>query len=100
MPRTGSPGAPPAAWAPSTPTAPNSELQTKTGSATGAQTRYQYDALGNLLKVVLPTGDSVEYLIDGQNRRVGRKWNGAVTTAGCTRTSSTPSRSSTAPARW
>ena len=57
----------------------NGELQTKTDSATGAQTRYQYDALGNLLKVVLPTGDSVEYLIDGQNRRVGRKWNGAVT---------------------
>ncbi|MBK9066951.1 MAG: RHS repeat-associated core domain-containing protein [Gemmatimonadetes bacterium] len=57
----------------------NGELKTKTDSATGAQTRYQYDALGNLLKVVLPTGDSVEYLIDGQNRRVGRKWNGAVT---------------------
>ncbi|MBK6423678.1 MAG: hypothetical protein IPF77_15935 [Gemmatimonadetes bacterium] len=34
----------------------NGELQTKTGSATGAQTRYQYDALGNLLKVVLPSG--------------------------------------------
>ncbi|MBK6781926.1 MAG: RHS repeat-associated core domain-containing protein [Gemmatimonadetes bacterium] len=57
----------------------NGELKTKTDSATGAQTRYQYDALGNLLKVVLPTGDSVEYLMDGQNRRVGRKWNGAVT---------------------
>ncbi|MBK7923492.1 MAG: hypothetical protein IPJ95_07635 [Gemmatimonadetes bacterium] len=57
----------------------NGELQTKTDSATGAQTRYQYDALGNLLTVVLPTGDSVEYLIDGQNRRVGRKLNGAVT---------------------
>ncbi|MBK9066629.1 MAG: hypothetical protein IPL76_07030 [Gemmatimonadetes bacterium] len=57
----------------------NGELQTKTDSATGAQTRYQYDALGNLLKVVLPTGDSVEYLIDGQNRRVGRKLNGVVT---------------------
>ncbi|MBK7352012.1 MAG: hypothetical protein IPI92_19345 [Gemmatimonadetes bacterium] len=57
----------------------NGELQTKTDSATGAPTRYQYDALGNLLKVVLPTGDSVEYLMDGQNRRVGRKWNGAVT---------------------
>ncbi|MBK9693753.1 MAG: hypothetical protein IPO73_19070 [Gemmatimonadetes bacterium] len=57
----------------------NGELQTKTDSATGAQTRYQYDALGNLLTVVLPTGDSVEYLVDGQNRRVGRKLNGAVT---------------------
>ncbi|MBK6423673.1 MAG: hypothetical protein IPI38_19045 [Gemmatimonadetes bacterium] len=57
----------------------NGELKTKTDSATGAQTRYQYDALGNLLKVVLPPGDSVEYLIDGQNRRVGRKLNGAVT---------------------
>ncbi|MBK7717477.1 MAG: RHS repeat protein [Gemmatimonadetes bacterium] len=57
----------------------NGELQTKTDSATGAPTRYQYDALGNLLKVVLPTGDSVEYLMDGQNRRVGRKLNGVVT---------------------
>lgn len=57
----------------------NGELKSKTDSVSGAQTRYQYDALGNLLKVALPSGDSVEYLIDGQNRRVGRKLNGAVT---------------------
>ncbi len=57
----------------------NGELQTRTDSLSGAQTRYRYDALGNLRTVVLSSGDSVEYLIDGQNRRVGRKYNGAVT---------------------
>ncbi len=45
----------------------------------GATTRYTYDALGNLLKVVRASGDSVEYVVDGLNRRVGRKVNGAWT---------------------
>jgi len=31
----------------------NGELRTKTDTTTGAQTQYQYDALGNLLKVTL-----------------------------------------------
>jgi RHS repeat-associated protein len=42
-------------------------------------TRYRYDALGNLLAVRFASGDSVEYLVDGRNRRVARLWNGAVT---------------------
>ncbi len=42
-------------------------------------TRYTYDALGNLVKVKLASGDSVEYVVDGLNRRVGRKVNGAWT---------------------
>jgi RHS repeat-associated protein len=55
----------------------NGELTRKiAGSDT---TRYTYDVLGNLIKVILPNHDSIEYLIDGQNRRVGRKFNGAVT---------------------
>jgi len=41
-------------------------------------TRYTYDALGNLLRVVV-SGDTIEYVIDGLNRRVGRKVNGAWT---------------------
>jgi RHS repeat-associated protein len=52
----------------------NGELQTKTcGSET---TAYNYDVLGNLLSVVLANGVQIEYVIDGQNRRVGKKVNG------------------------
>ncbi len=40
---------------------------------------YTYDALGNLLKVKLASGDSTEYMVDGRNRRVVRKRNGVVT---------------------
>ncbi|MCI0551709.1 MAG: RHS repeat-associated core domain-containing protein, partial [Anaerolineae bacterium] len=39
-------------------------------------TRYTYDAFGNLVKVIMPNGDIIEYVIDGQNRRVGKKVNG------------------------
>ncbi len=58
-----------------------SYFYTKRGSLSmkieGADTtRYTYDLLGNLTKVVLPTGDVIEYLIDGQKRRVGKKLNG------------------------
>ncbi len=55
------------------------ELATKT-DATGT-TAYSYDALGNLRKVVLPGGPTIEYVIDGQNRRIGRKVNGVLTQA-------------------
>ena len=55
----------------------NGELKTKVvGSST---TTYTYDALGNLTRVMLPSGAQIDYLIDGQSRRVGRKINGAVT---------------------
>ena len=36
-------------------------------------TDYDYDALGNLRAVLLPSGMRIEYVIDGQNRRVGKK---------------------------
>jgi RHS repeat-associated protein len=39
-------------------------------------TRYTYDLQGNLTRVDLPTGDVIEYLIDAQNRRIGKKVNG------------------------
>ena len=42
-------------------------------------TRYTYDAFGNLLAVRLPSGDLVEYVVDGFCRRVARKVNGVVT---------------------
>lgn len=52
------------------------ELETKVvGTDT---TRYSYDALGNLLSVRLPDGTLIEYVIDGGNRRVGKKVNGVL----------------------
>ncbi len=54
----------------------NGELQSTT---TGGQTTtYQYDVLGNLKSVVGPTGFTIEYIIDGQNRRIGKKVNGVL----------------------
>jgi RHS repeat-associated protein len=55
---------------------PNGELATRT---TGGQTTtYTYDALGNLLSVALPGGTTIAYLVDGQNRRVGKRVNGTL----------------------
>jgi RHS repeat-associated protein len=41
-------------------------------------TRYAYDPLGNLVEVVLPSGDTIAYVIDGRSRRVARQVNGVV----------------------
>jgi RHS repeat-associated protein len=54
----------------------NGELQSKTTS-TGTTT-YSYDVTGNLRAVVLSDGTPIEYIIDGQNRRIGKKVNGAL----------------------
>jgi RHS repeat-associated protein len=55
----------------------NGELKTVTE---GADTwTYGYDALGNLRTAALPSGTTIEYVIDGRNRRVGRKVNGVLT---------------------
>jgi len=54
----------------------NGELQSTT---TGGQTTtYSYDVLGNLKSVVGPTGFTIEYVVDGQNRRIGKKVNGTL----------------------
>ena len=55
------------------------ELTTKTIATTGAATTYDYDELGNLLEVELPDSRVIEYEVDAQNRRVGRKVDGVVT---------------------
>ncbi len=55
----------------------NGELKTKMIPGVGTTT-YTYDALGNLVTVVLSSGTRVDYVIDGQNRRVGRKVNGVL----------------------
>jgi RHS repeat-associated protein len=44
----------------------------------GLTTAYTYDALGNLLHVGLPNGTNIDYLVDGQNHRVGKKVNGTL----------------------
>jgi RHS repeat-associated protein len=47
--------------------------------ATGGQTtQYSYDELGNLTRVVLPDGTTIDYLIDALNRRIGKKVNGTL----------------------
>ncbi|MBF0635242.1 MAG: RHS repeat protein [Nitrospinae bacterium] len=55
----------------------NGELSGKT--VNGLQTLYSYDALGNLVSATLPDGTLIEYIIDGENRRVGKKVNGVLT---------------------
>jgi len=45
----------------------------------GAQTTsYQYDAVGNLQGVVLPSGTTVGYVVDANNRRVGKRVDGTL----------------------
>jgi len=55
---------------------PDGSLQTKT--CPEATTTYDYDAFRNLRGVTLPNGAAITYLIDGQNRRVGKKVNGVL----------------------
>jgi RHS repeat-associated protein len=52
------------------------DLRRKTGP-TGT-TEYDYDAAGNLRAVTLPDGTEIAYLIDGQDRRVGKRVNGVL----------------------
>jgi len=51
-------------------------LQTKT--CPEGTTNYDYDGFGNLRHVALPDGTAIDYVIDGQNRRVGKKVNGVM----------------------
>jgi RHS repeat-associated protein len=61
----------------------NGELNTR--SVNGNVTRYHYDALGNLRQVLLHEDQvdntSIEYIIDGRNRRIGKKLNGKTVQA-------------------
>lgn len=42
------------------------------------ETLYQYDEPCNVLSVELPDGVSIDYIIDGLNRRIGKKINGVL----------------------
>ena len=48
------------------------------GYQTSETTAYTYDVLGNLVSVTLPDGTQIGYVIDGQNRRIGKKVNGSL----------------------
>jgi len=54
----------------------NGELSSRNVGA--ETTRYDYDVLGNLRQVTLPDRTTIEYLIDGSNRRIGKKVNGVL----------------------
>lgn len=55
---------------------PNGEVASeKTGEET---TVYRHDELGNLLGATLPDGREIAYVLDGKNRRVGKKVDGTV----------------------
>ena len=56
---------------------PAGQLQQAT-QADGSTTTYTYDQLGNLTTVHLPDGRTIDYLIDGANRRVGKKINSTL----------------------
>ena len=56
----------------------NGELLTKSDGA--QSTTYTYDELGNLLSVALPGSTQIDYITDGQNRRIGKKVGGTLST--------------------
>ncbi len=56
----------------------NGELRTKTNTATNETITYAYDELGNLLEVTQSSSEKVEYLIDSESRRIGKKANGEL----------------------
>jgi YD repeat-containing protein len=54
----------------------NGELLTKTVGAD--VTTYDYDVFGSLRAATLPDGTEIEYVIDAQHRRIGKKVNGVL----------------------
>jgi len=56
----------------------NGELLTKSNPVLGQSASFTYDVLGNLASASLPGGTLVEYVVDGQNRRIGKKLNGTL----------------------
>jgi len=54
------------------------EITSKTDAVSIETSNYSYDMLGNLRGVQLPDGTNIEYIVDGLNRRIGRKVNGVL----------------------
>ena len=58
------------------------ELSTRTNPSESSETgAYAYDALGNLRSVTQAGGKTINYLIDGRNRRVGKQRDGTLVQA-------------------
>jgi YD repeat-containing protein len=60
-------------------TGPDGLKDTVLRGHTGTNTQTSPDGTGNLLRVALPTGTNVDYVVDGENHRVGKKINGVLT---------------------
>jgi RHS repeat-associated protein len=56
----------------------NGELESRTDTILSQTTTYSYDALGNLVQVVLPSSTQIDYVVDAKNRRVGKKISGVL----------------------
>ena len=56
----------------------NGSLKTRLLKANNTSTTFTYDVVGNLTSVSKP-GTSISYIVDGQNRRIGKKINGMFT---------------------
>ncbi|MGK4006806.1 RHS repeat-associated core domain-containing protein [Sorangium sp. So ce1036] len=54
------------------------ELRSRTDTATGETTLFDYSPLGHLRGVALPSGAVIEYVLDGLGRRVGKKVGGTL----------------------
>lgn len=54
----------------------NGELLSKSNA--GQTTSYDYDVLGNLTQVTLADGMTINYVIDGTNRRIGKRINNTL----------------------
>jgi RHS repeat-associated protein len=53
-------------------------LETKLDTHTGERTTYRYDEFGNLLGAELADGRSIQYLVDGADRRVAKLMDGEL----------------------
>ncbi len=54
----------------------NGELKSKTEG--GVTTTFDYDVFGNLLSATLPGDITLDYVVDAQHRRIGKKVNGTL----------------------
>jgi RHS repeat-associated protein len=62
----------------------NGDLLSKTNTVTNKVNLYHYDVLGNLISAAITEDNStattqIEYIIDAQNRRIGKKVNNTLT---------------------